>query len=167
MPDEQVPPTEPIAPKKKRRKLTQKQEAVARAVVRDPNASLSQIGEVAGLGGPTKTVKAVNAWRTLQKDHVKDRIRELLNKRKDTSLVGLSKTLAEGLNATDTQYFQKDGEVTDERTTVDHATRHRYLETALELHGAREKEVGGVTNNFFTKDAIEAFVTAFKRPPAT
>lgn len=152
--------------KAKVKRLTRKEEALARAVVRNPNDSLSEIGDAAGYEG-NKQVRAVTAWKTLQKDHVKDRIRALMNKRKDTSLEGLHKTLSEGLKAKEVKFFQHEGKVTAKRVTVDHGTRHRYLETALELHGAREKEVGGnVTNNFFTKDAMEAFVAAFKRPPA-
>lgn len=164
MPDDPTPP----AVVKKKRKLSRKEEALARSVVKNPNGTLAEHGDKARYAeGCHKNVKATVAWKALQRDHVKERIRELLNKNKDTSLDGLHKTLAAGLKAKETQFFQKDGEVTDTRTTVDYGTRHRYLETALELHGAREKDpAGGVTNNFFTKDAIEAFVAAFKRGPA-
>lgn len=153
-------PTTPIAPKK-RKKLTKKEERLARSVVSNPNGTLGEHADKADYAG------AAVAWKTLQRSHVKDRIRELMNKRKDTSLDGLHKTLSEGLKATDTKFFARDGEVIDERTTVDHATRHRYLETALELHGAleKEKDSGNTTNNFFTKEAIETFVAAFKGRP--
>ncbi len=154
--------------KPKVRKLTRKEEKLARSIVKNPNAPLSEHGDNAGYAeGCHKNVKAVGAWNALQREHVKARIRALMNKRKDTSLEGLHKTLSEGLKAKEVKFFQHEGKVTAKRVTVDHGTRHRYLETALELHGAREKEVGGnVTNNFFTKDAMEAFVAAFKRPPA-
>lgn len=160
MPDEQPPAVPPAAAPKKRKKLTKREEAISRSVVKNPNGTLVEHANTAGYSDDTV------AWKTLQKDHVKDRIRELMNRRKDTSLEGLHKTLSEGLKATDTKFFQFEGRVTDKRKTIDHATRHKYLETALELHGAREKEAGGnTTNNFFTKEAIETFVAAFKGRP--
>lgn len=150
------------------RKLTKKQEAIARACVKDPNASLSELGEAAGYSGETKQIIASNAWKAINTPSVKDRIRQLMERHKDTSLDGLHKTLAAGLNASEVKFFQHEGRVTDKRVTVDHGTRHRYLETALEMHGALDKDKGGnVTNNFFTKDAMEAFVDAFKNKGAT
>lgn len=168
--DEPTPPVgaEPAKPKKKPRKLTNKhEEALARSVVSHPNDSLAEHGERAKYAPNSGAdVHASSAWRTLQRPHVKARIQELMNMRPATSLKGLHKTLEDGLKATDTKFFAHEGEVISKRTVKDHVTRHKYLETALELHGAREKEVGGVTNNFFTKEAIEAFVEAFKRKPA-
>lgn len=155
----------PQRPRKKR--LTRREEAIARSVVKHPNDSLSDHGDRAGYSGDTKQVIASNAWKALEKPHVKERIRQLMERHKDTSLDGLHKTLAAGLKASEVKFFQHEGRVTDKRVTVDHGTRHRYLETALEMHGALDKDKGGnVTNNFFTKDAMEAFVDAFKNKGA-
>ena len=149
------------------RKLTKKQEAIARARVKDPNASLSELGKAAGYNGITKQVVAVAAWKAINTPSVKERIRQLMERHKDTSLDGLHKTLADGLKASEIKFFAHEGRVKDKRVTVDHGTRHRYLETALEMHGALDKDKGGnVTNNFFTKDAMEAFVDAFKNKGA-
>ena len=145
--------------------LTARQERIARARVRDPNASLSELGEAAGYKGPTKQVVAVSAWKAVNNPNVKARIRELMELRPATSLTGLLGTLEDGLGATRTQFFAHEGKVVSSRKTNDYATRRGYLDTALELQGAKERTEGGVTNNFFTKDAIEAFVAAFKRPP--
>ena len=47
----------------------------------------------------------------------------------------VAKKLAEGLDATHTEFFQKDGIVTDKRTTIDYANRRAYVETAARLRG--------------------------------
>lgn len=147
----------------KPKKLTRKQERLARAVVRDPQAPLSEIGRKSGYSGDSNQAVAGSAWRTLQIPHVKARIRELMELNPKLHLVELTKRLEEGLGAKETKFFAHEGVVTDKRETVDYGTRHRYLETALELHGATEKVPDAVVNNFFTKDAIETFVVAFKR----
>lgn len=141
-------------------KLTSKQERLAKLRVKNPNASLQVLARGAGLEGG-----ATSAWRALNIPHVKARIRDLLEANPNLQLPALTKKLEEGLAAKEIKFFAHEGQVVSERTTVDYGTRHRYLETALELHGAKEKAGGDVVNNFFTKDAIEAFVEAFKRPP--
>lgn len=147
--------------------LTGKQERIARARVREPNASLSELGNVAGYKGPTKQVVAVSAWKALNNPNVKARIRELMELRPATSLAGLLDTLEDGLQATDTKFFAHQGKVISSRTTKDYATRKGYMDTAFEMHGAKEKAADNTVNNFFSKEAIEAFVDAFKRPPPT
>lgn len=145
--------------------ITRRQRAIARAKVKNPDATLKELAEAAGYNNESA------AWAALRSDKVKARIRLLLESSPKLKVAALTKKLADGLEATETKFFQHEGEVTDEREVVDFGTRHRYLETALELHGAREKpEAGGTqVNNFFSKEAIEAFVEAFKRPrpPAT
>lgn len=150
---------------KGRRKLTRMQERLARAIVRDPDATLGEVGQAAGYAkGRGKERAAISAWRASNQPHVKERIRELMNLRPATSLKGLHKTLEEGLRARETKFFAHKGKVKSTKHVVNHDTRHKYLETALELHGALEKDAkgAGVTNNFFTKEAMETFVDAFK-----
>lgn len=161
MPDEEAPAVSPRRPAK--RKLTRKQEKLARAMVKDPNASLSQLADAAGYEGPTKSVKAVSVWKAGNLPHVKARVRELMETSPKLNVPALLTKLEEGLEATDTKFFAHKGKVVSKRETVDYATRKGYLDTALEMQGVKEKVDGGVTNNFFTKDAIEAFVAAFKR----
>ena len=145
---------------KKLKRLTRKQERLARARVKNPNATLAEIGIKAGY------VSAKNStWRDINKPHVKARIRELLEASPATSIIGLHKKIKEGLNATETKFFQLEGHVTETHDCIDYGTRHKYLSTALELHGATDRADSGVINNFFTKEAIEAFVEAFRRQP--
>ncbi len=144
--------------------LTEKQEKLARMRVKHPTETMRKIAKRAGYEGKGHGIVR-NTWNTLNKPHVKARVKELMDASPKLAVPNLLKKLEEGLNAKDTKFFQHNGEVTDERQTVDHVTRHKYLETALELHGVKERTDAGVVNNFFTKDAIEAFVAAFKRRP--
>ena len=132
---------------------------LAKARVKHPEASLKELAVESGYSGADTVCRALNS------EPVKARIRELLEASPKLRVKALTRKLAEGLEATETKFFQHEGVVTDQRETVDYATRHRYLETAFELHGAREKPGidGTVVNNFFTKEAIESFVEAFKR----
>ena len=147
--------------KKQQRGLSGRLNKLARARIKRPDATLKELAVETGYSGPDTVCRALNS------DAVKARIRELLEASPKLRVAALTRKLAEGLNATETKFFQHEGEVTDEREVVDYGTRHRYLETALELHGAREKPTadGTTVNNFFTKEAIEAFVAAFKRKP--
>ena len=139
------------------------QEKIARLRVKHPTDSLTEIGVKAGYASPTN-----GAWRALNKESVKARIRELMDSRPKLQLPSLMKKLEDGLDADKKQYFAFNGTVMDERTDPDMPTRAKFLDTALELHGVKEKSDGAVVNNFFTKEAIEAFVDAFKRkPPST
>lgn len=149
--DEQEPP-------QKMKRLTANQKRIARARVKNPDASQREIGDIVGTSRP-------HVARELAKPHVKAYIRDMMDMSPKLQIPGLLKKLEEGLEATDTKFFANQGEVISERTTIDYATRRAYLDTALELHGARERPTAdcNVTNNFFTKEAIEAFVEAFKR----
>ena len=146
---------------KPKRAISRQMNKLARARVKNPDATLKELAAETGYRGEDTVCRALNS------DKVKARIRELLEASPKLKVAALTRKLAEGLNATETKFFQHEGEVTDEREVVDFGTRHRYLETALELHGAREKPTadGTTVNNFFTKEAIEAFVEAFKRKP--
>ena len=146
---------------KPKRAISKQANRLARARVKHPDATLKELAAETGYKGADTVCRALNS------DAVKARIRELLEASPKLRVAALTKRLAEGLAATETKFFQHEGEVTDEREVVDYGTRHRYLETALELHGAREKPTadGTTVNNFFTKEAIEAFVAAFKRKP--
>lgn len=151
--------------KPEKQKLTRRQELIARARVRDPHASLSELGNAAGYKGVSKQNIAISAWKAVNNPNVKARIRELMDLRPATRLDGLLNTLEDGLKADRTQFFAHEGKVISKRTTKDYATRRGYLDTALEMQGAKERTEAGTVNNFFTKDAIEAFVDAFRRKP--
>ena len=102
-----------------------------------------------------------NVSRILTNDKVKERIKELMDQSPKLQLPSLLQKLEEGLEADETKFFAHEGEVTDERTTVDYVTRKGYLETALELHGVKDKGGGNVTNNYFTPEAFRDFIAAY------
>lgn len=147
----------PRKPKQIGEHLTVRQEALAVARVANPNATLVQLAGMSGYSGS----QAVHA--TLNNKHVQARIREIMNMSPKLQVPALLAKLEEGLDAKETKFFSHLGEVVSEREVVDYKTRQGYLDTALELHGAKEKVAGDVVNNFFSKEAIEAFVEAFKR----
>ena len=126
--------TEPPKPKKKKR-LTRKQAKLARERVKDPNATLSELGLKAGY------TYAQGTKRALELDHVQDRMREIMAAHPDTSMKGLHKKLSEGLNATKIERHAFQGSVITENVDIDYGTRHRYLETASEWAGLAEKRV--------------------------
>ncbi|GAF73854.1 unnamed protein product, partial [marine sediment metagenome] len=115
------------------RRLTKRQRKLILEVVRNPSGTNKEWGEAAGYAPSSAKQKA---WDTLQKTNVREAVRELLNGNPATSLKGLTKTLAEGLQAKETKFFQEKGRVTDEREVIDHGTRHRYMDSGLKLHGA-------------------------------
>ncbi len=145
-----------------KQKLTKKQEKLARAIVKDPGASLRDLAKRAGYEGNEVNNPHI-VYETLKYPHVKARIRELMDMSPKLQIPGLLTKLEEGLEATETKYFAHQGEIIDERTNPDYATRRNYLDTALEMQGAKERTEPGMVNNFFTKEAMEAFVDAFMR----
>lgn len=67
----------------------------------------------------------------------------------------LAAKLKEGLDAEETEFFQKDGVVTDERQTVGWGHRHTYLKTAFKLLGVDGKSGVKVNvKNFVYKPSL-------------
>jgi hypothetical protein len=111
--------------------------------VKDPTATLEELGLQAGYkSGPRQ-----HAWQAMQNPNVQAAIRELMNANPKTRLEALTKKLEEGLEATETKFFTHQEEVgrgkkkrsvfkIEQRECIDFSTRHRYLTTAYELHGA-------------------------------
>ncbi len=123
----------PKPPKKKR--VTRRQEKIARARVSDPNATQQEISD------KTRTTRPHVAV-VLKMAHVQDRIRALMEAHPDTTLEGLTNTLRQGLKATKVKVFHSDLDgISYAAPLVDHPTRHRFLETGLELHGVMEKRI--------------------------
>ena len=136
MTDEQPssPPPEDAKPKK-RKKLTRKQAALARARVKDPEATLSELGVKSAYRGGPGTVQ-----RELSKPHVRARIQDLMESHPETSIKGLHKKIVEGLGSTFVKVFKsEDDTIIESKAYDDMPTRHRYLETALELQGLKGK----------------------------
>lgn len=163
-------------PRPPRRRLTRKQAKLARARVKDPEATLEELGKQAGYRDRT------HAHRELKKEHVQQRIQDLMDAHPATTDAGLLKTLREGLQAQKTEFFQhevitgyvpvKDGRkiVRDSKgkpklrpvkelkiiakDCVDHGTRHRYLDTAVELKGHKRKKLDVTSNGNTIKSLL-------------
>ena len=135
MSDEATPDQPPPEKPKKKKRLTRKQAKAARERVKDPDASLSEIAKRSGYADKT------NVHTALNKPHVQDRIRDLMDANPNLTEAALAKKLEEGLQAKEIKFFAHEGEVVDERETVDYAVRHRYLETAADWRGISEKRV--------------------------
>ncbi len=113
------------------KRVTRQQDRLARARVKNPSATLVELGEKAGYSS------ASHVHRALQKPHVKDQIRELMNSNKNLRLGSLLKKLEEGLEATDLRSVRlEDSSLKAEVEIPDMAVRHKYLQDALKLHGA-------------------------------
>lgn len=123
------------------RRLRKKERRLVRARVADPDATLEEIGAQAGYVQPRK-----DAWRALQREPVKVAVRELMNKSEKLQLPTLLKKLEEGLEARETKFFADKGKVRETRDVIDYGIRHRYLDTALEMHGVKDKAEAGVVN---------------------
>lgn len=133
---EEKPSSSPVDPPKKMKRLTRKQAKLARARVKDPEGTLTEIGLRAGYAGKQQ------AKRALDTEHVQDQIRRLMDANPKLTNAALTKKLAAGLDATFVKVFQtKDGEIIESDEYEDLPTRHRYLETAAEWKGIAEKRV--------------------------
>lgn len=85
-----------------------------------------------------------------EKPHVRDVLVEALAK------IGvnpdkLAQVIADGLNANETKFFHHEGMVTDARDVIDHNVRHKFVETAIEVMGAKPRETSAppVSGNVF------------------
>lgn len=116
------------------KKLTRKQEKAARERVKDPEATLSEIGQRADYDNKS------NVHRELVKPHVQARVKELMDASPKLQVPALLKKLEEGLEAQEIKFFADKGEVISERVTTDFPTRLGYLDRALELQGLKNKD---------------------------
>lgn len=116
-----------------RKRLTPKQKALVKAVVIDPNASLSELGETSGYSS------AQHVHRALQAPAVVDYLaqcRDLMDKREKLTIGALLTHLEEGLEATEIRSLKVDGEkMTVSAEVKDFAVRHKFLTSALKLRG--------------------------------
>ena len=122
------------------KRLTRKQAKIARARVRNPDATQVEIGDKVGMTQP-------HVARELAKPHVQERIRQLMDANPRLTEKALTKKLVEGLNAKETKFFAHEGVVVSTRNTIDYATRHRYLETALRLRGLASSVIEATGKN--------------------
>lgn len=134
------------------KKISVMQEKIARLRVANPKATTTELAEMAGYSCQQAASTALN------RPHVRDRILELMDADPSLRLKALTKKLAEGLNAKETKFFAKDGHVIETQDVVDYSTREGYLDIALDLHGAKQKNQTNVQNNFFSAEAFDLFL---------
>lgn len=84
--------------------------------------------------GDLPEMTAPEAEKIAAQPHVRDVIVEALVKIGVTP-DKLARCLADGLDATETKFFQHEGRVMDQRDVRDWGARHAYLETALKVVG--------------------------------
>jgi phage terminase small subunit len=84
--------------------------------------------------GYSESTALVAADRIESKPAVQSVFTELLERAGLTD-EKLAKRLNEGVDAKETRFFQKDGEVVSTRTVIDYGTRLNYTQTVLKLKG--------------------------------
>ena len=118
----------------RRKRLTPQQKKLVRAVVLEPNASLSDLGVKAGYSSPQHVHRALKAPGVVS---AREKVQGLMEEREKLSLGALLSKIEDGLEATEIRGVKLDGTDIKVSTEVkDFYARHKYLETALELHGA-------------------------------
>ena len=124
------------APQRKR--LTKKQKALVKAVVLDPNATLTELARTSNYNDAQAVHKALKAPAVL--DALVE-VRGIMSQRDKLSLGTLMTRLEEGLEATKAISLKVEGdEIMVQADVADFAVRHKYLTSALELHGALRPE---------------------------
>lgn len=162
--------------------------------VKHPDLTLKELGILAGY---CPTTPVVAAARALKAPAVVARIADLMNAHPVLTDAGLARKMAEGLEASKTEFFTHEAVVGEEpvigadgepvidkktklpktrlkkeleiitRDTVDYATRHRYLESALKvkghLHAGLDIKAGVADGiSFFSLQLGERTVTPIK-----
>lgn len=122
-----------------RKRMTPQQKKLAKAVVLDPGASLSQLGVNSGY------TSAQHVHRALKAPAVVDylaKARDLMDQREKLSLGALLTKMEEGLDATELKSvtLDEDNKIRPSVEVPDFSVRHKYLETAMELRGIAGKK---------------------------
>lgn len=117
------------------KRLTKKQAKLVKARIKSPEDSLSELGQKADYDNPA------NVARALALPHVQDRMRALMDLNPATSLPGLLKKAAQGLEAKVMKIASFEGQITDEREYEDMPTQARFLEITAGWQGLDKKTV--------------------------
>lgn len=125
----ETPAATPAAPIPRRKRLTSKQRKLIRVLSRNPEMPLDEAGRRAGYSDPS-TVS-----RVLKSPSVQELFREAMERHPALKRESIVNKLAEGLDANQTKFFAHEGNVQDERTTIDFGVRHSYLALAAKLGG--------------------------------
>ncbi len=133
---EKFPPFKPTGKKiqhRDPREMTAQEKQVADSVLANPKKPIKKLAKDNGL-----TVAKTN--KILALPQVNEYLAQEMTAAGLTLRKGLE-AIKDGLEAKKVQYFQKDGEVTDERVVVDHTTRLHAAELDVKLHGFLQPQV--------------------------
>lgn len=124
------------APQRKR--LTPKQKKLVNAVLRDPHASLSELGRSSDYDNAANVARALKAPAVVD---ALERFRGEMEQRPKLANGKILDRLEEGLEATDVRSLKVDGSKFKVSAEVkDFSVRHKYLETVLELKGVTKQK---------------------------
>ena len=121
-----------------------KERKLAKEVVADPDRTLGQLGVAAGY---CPASAQSSAWRALQREDVKETIRDLMDKREKLRDPALLTKMEEGLEAS-------------RKGQADFGIRHKYLETVLKVKGHLSPDIQ-VTLNQFSPAAITTHLNSY------
>ncbi len=124
------------SPPKKKKRLTKKQAKLAKAAIKNPEATLDELGDLSEYSGGKTSVA-----RALALPHVQDRMAALMDLHPETTLPGLHDKLLKGMKAKETKFFAFEGEVQETHEVDDNGTQFRYFEKALDMRGLTEKRI--------------------------
>ncbi|MFH1723539.1 MAG: hypothetical protein ABII00_02840 [Elusimicrobiota bacterium] len=113
-----------------KRRLSKQQKKLVRARLRNPTASLTEIGIQAAYKQPRQS-----AYRALRNPHVQAELRAMMATRPKLRDERLLEKLEQGLEAKEMKFFQRAGKVTETREVVAWGERRAHLELALKLKG--------------------------------
>lgn len=141
--------------KKKKKKLSKRQEKLVKAILDPKVQSIKEAGEIAGYSSRQAT------WKLLQSMTVQEALQDM---HKSMHLGGIDnekivKRLGEALDAEETRFFQFQGNIVDQENVVDHATRLKAIELVVKIRGLirSDKEPppppGATVNINFYRDA--------------
>jgi hypothetical protein len=119
-------------PAKKKRGLTVKQQALAKAITITPN--VSEAGRMAGYGTAQSTHRALKT--------VQEKLQEALEKFGITADAIAENCLKPGMTAIRTEFFANDGIVMETREVIDHTVRLKTAELWAKLTGAVSRRDG-------------------------
>lgn len=120
------------------RGLTIKQRRLVKARVMDPDATYDELASRSDYNSRQAVYQAMN---TPAVQGALERCREIMEQREKLKLGALLEKLEEGLEATEIRSLAVDGDKLKVSAEVkDFSTRHKYLETALELKGLTSKD---------------------------
>lgn len=127
-----------------RKRLTDQQKKLVKAVVLNPDATLDQLGASSGYSDRQKVHRALKAPAVVDE---LAKCRELMDQRPKLALGKLLDHLEDGLEATEVRSLKVDGSKFKVSAEVkDFTNRGKYLDRALELRGLLKQKADAAPN---------------------